>query len=66
MWEVNHDLDEIVTPVDVNALDFLLQDTNYMEDERNFIKEGFRFGFSLGYQGPQVRKTARNCAVDCI
>ena len=50
----------MVTPVKVEVLDFLLQDTEYMEDERNFITNGFRFGFPLEYHGPKDRKMMAN------
>ena len=66
LWAENKNLSNIVTPIDVNAFDFLLQDTEYMEDERNFITNGFRFGFSLGYDELQIRQsTARNIKLRC-
>ena len=51
MYE-NWDLEEIVTPVDVNRLEKLLTDADYDVAERNFIISGFRYGFSIGYNGP--------------
>lgn len=60
-WYENYDLENIVTPVDADMLKQLLEETNYDKDEINFLYRGFTQGFSLGYQGPQKRRTfARN------
>ena len=65
-WEENFNLDKIVTLIDVPALDFLLQDTEYLEDECNFVIDGFKLGFTLGYDGPKERQTtASNLKLKC-
>ena len=54
----NFDLDSIVTPVDFENFDKLLANANYC---RLFLYEGFKNGFSLGYQSKcKVMVTSRN------
>ena len=52
----NHCLDEIVSPVDVNKLEELLNKVQYDLGEIQFLCDGFRNGFDLGYRGPTDRK----------
>ena len=52
MYE-NFDLDNLVTPVNVEELEKLLQDSNYDQEKTKRLVEGFRFGFTLGYEGRQ-------------
>lgn len=52
LWFENHDIESIVTPVDVPSLERLLLETNYGKDKVEFLVEGFTKGFKLGYQGP--------------
>ena len=62
----NYDLTNIVTQVDVDMLEQLLLEAKYELEETRFIVNGFRFGFPLGDQGPQDRKTkARNLPLRC-
>ena len=49
----NLDLDNVFTPVNAEQLDRLLIETEYDTTKRNFIVEGFRNGFDLGYRGPE-------------
>ena len=57
----NHDLTNIVTPVNVKNLHQLLIESNYDAEETEFLVSGFTKGFSLGYQGnKKVRMTAPN------
>ena len=42
-------MEDIVTPVDPDAFENLLLESNYEPEETNFIVSGFRFGFTLGY-----------------
>ena len=51
-WAENFDLTNIVTSVNIDVFEHLLREANYDESEVNFITDGFRHGFSLGYQGP--------------
>ena len=43
----------IVTPVDANCLETLLRQSHYDAKETEFLVNGFKFGFPLGYEGPQ-------------
>ena len=54
-WE-NFDLDGIITPVNVDELERLLVQTNYDKKETEFLVNGFRYGFDIGYKGPMNRK----------
>ena len=53
----NFDLQNLETPVDVNALIKALKDTNYDPIETSFLQDGFANGFDIGYEGPQVRQS---------
>ena len=49
------------TPVKWRSLRSLLIETNYDEDETEFLVNGFKFGFELEYSGPADRcDTSRN------
>ena len=51
----------MVTPVNVNNLQYLLQQSNYSAVETKFIIEGFKFGFPIGYDGcKQVKMNSPN------
>lgn len=52
LWYENYDVENIVTPMNVNALKRLLKETDYDEEKGRFLIDGFSNGFSLGYQGP--------------
>ena len=57
----NFDLDNVVTPVNVQKLEQLLVDSKYDPKEIEFLISGFTNGFPIGYEGPQnVRITAPN------
>ena len=56
----NPDYTSIITPVDVDVLERLLITTNYDREETDFIVNGFRQGFDLGYQGPTDRADYSN------
>ena len=45
----NFDLKSIQTPVNIDKLQQLLQETNYSKSETEFLCDGFKNGFSLGY-----------------
>ena len=60
MYE-NFDLDNIKTPVDVEAFSKLLHDSKYDAKETDFLIDGFKNGFSIGYEGKtDVQITAPN------
>ena len=48
---VNHNLSEIVTPINPRVLRKILKETNYDANKTEFLCEGFTNGFSLNYQG---------------
>ena len=57
----NFDLNSVVTPVDADALERLLNETHYDINKTKYLVNGFRNGFSLGYCGPkQVQRLAPN------
>ena len=57
----NFDLENVVTPVDAEALETLLHDTNYDSVKTKFLVDGFKHGFSLEYAGPtDVKQKALN------
>ena len=61
MQFTNTDLHNLVTPVHVDKFIGLLRESGYSQTETQFLEDGFRFGFDIGYQGPQCRQsTASN------
>ena len=50
----NFDLENIMTPVDVDKLHYWLKKTNYDPQESDYLVDGFINGFDLGYRGPEV------------
>ena len=57
----NWDLDNVVTPVDVKAFENLLSEVGYDKIKSEFLIQGFKNGFSLGYEDdPGVKLTAPN------
>ena len=57
----NLDLNHLITPVKCDQLERLLKMSNYDNVETNFLVNGFKFGFDLGYRGPQIiQQKAKN------
>ena len=58
----NYDLNNIFTPVDTDKLYSILTQYNYDRDKTKFLVDGFRNGFSLGYEGgdENVKVTSPN------
>ena len=57
----NFYLDKIYTPVNVAALDKLLRESQYDQEQTRYLVNGFKNGFSLGYEGREdVRITSEN------
>ena len=55
------DLQNIKTPVNVETLKSLLEESEYDKNETEFLINGFRNGFSIGYMGPtDVKITSSN------
>ena len=60
-YEFNGDLDTIVTPIKVHRLAALLEESQYNREEIDFLCNGFKNGFDIGYEGPtQCQSTAEN------
>ena len=58
----NLDLDNIVTPINAEALNSALIQSGYDSKKTKFLVEGFRHGFSIEYDGPKtnIQQTANN------
>ena len=55
------DLENLITPVNIQAYERLLYEVNYDPKEINFLVDGFKNGFDLGYRGdPNIKKTSPN------
>ena len=52
----NGDLDNIITPVDPNRLQKLLEEAIYDQDKTEYLVNGFTNGFSLEYAGNLTRR----------
>ena len=48
----NLDIDNVYSPVDHELLGTLLQESNYDREKTQFLVDGFKDGFDLGYRGP--------------
>ena len=57
---VNRDLRNIVTPVNVEALEHYLRLSQYDEEKSRYLVGRFKEGFDLGYQGPTKRQDTAN------
>ena len=61
---VNHDLTNIVTPVNAQIFAKMLRKAGYPRRKINFIEKGFSMGFSLQYKGSrQVQRRAPNLEI---
>ena len=61
MYAENFDTETLVTPVKTEQFERLLQQTGYPTEKSKFLIEGFKNGFSLGYQGNRkVQMTSKN------
>ena len=50
------DVNQIVTPVNVRALEKLLVESNYCEEETKFLVDGFKNSLRIGYQGLKIEE----------
>ena len=58
---VSLDLENVVTPVDPERLEQLLDESGYDKEKSAFLVNSFKEGFSIGYEGNmEVKKTAPN------
>ena len=67
--EVHHvqnlNLESIVTLVNVKMLDSILTESGYDETKKNFLLDGFKNGFSIGYEGNRkIKHTANNLRLE--
>ena len=63
-WFVNHDLDNIVTPVDVDTFGKMLMEAGYNLAKTEYLVKGFKDGFNLNFVGDQkVRRMAPNLKI---
>lgn len=53
----NFDLHNITTPVNITQLQEMLLQADYDAEKTQFLIDGFKNGFSLGYDGPQERRS---------
>ena len=53
----NYDLNNVVTPLNVDLYEQLLRDSGFDNKERDFLVDGFRNGFDIGYTGPKIRQS---------
>ena len=61
LYYENFDLSTIKTPVDVATFERLLVESSYDAKETEFLVNGFKHGFNIGYEGPQeVKITSPN------
>ena len=56
----NYNLQDIITPINCEALTKLLVESNYDKTEIQFLHDGFTNGFDIGYEGPQIRQSEAN------
>ena len=56
LFHTNFKWDRVVTPVDINQFERLLNNANYDKDETQFLVHGFTYGFDIGYRGPETRR----------
>ena len=61
MYYENFNLTDVVTLVKIDKLDFLLWETGYNSNKRNYIIQGLREGFDIGYRGDtKIQRKAPN------
>ena len=53
-WFENYDLNHIETPVKAEILEQLLTNAHYDKQKTKYLVNGFKYGFSLDYQGERI------------
>ena len=48
--------DDVVTPIKVDCFEKLLKQYQYDKQKTQFLVNGFKYGFDIGYRGPLYRK----------
>ena len=51
LYHENFDMDSIVTPVNADQFEKLLKESSYDPEETRFLVNGFKSGFSIGFEG---------------
>ena len=46
-----------MTPVKSDILIKMLRDSGYPEDKTDYLEDGFKDGFDIGYEGPEIRQS---------
>ena len=63
-WYENFNLEEIVTPVNAQVFNRLLKQSNYDDNKRQYLVNGFTEGFDLEFEGDrEVRRFAPNLKI---
>ena len=57
MYFENFDLENIQTPVNVDQFVAAMEEADYQPDKIQFLKQGFTYGFDIGYARPIVRQS---------
>ena len=52
----NYDIMNIITPIKMNVLKRLLREMNYDKAKSEYLIQGFKNGFDIGYRGPELRR----------
>ena len=62
LYYENHSLTDLVTPVQVNKLKQLLEESHYDQNKTEFLVNGFTKGFKIGYAGDrkQIKMKSAN------
>ena len=54
-------MNDVVTPINADKLEYLLESTGYDEAKSQYLVDGFKNGFDLGYRGPEnIKQRAPN------
>ena len=56
MVNSNWNLHDVVTPIKVDVYHKLLQESGFDKEKTRYLVQGFKQGFDIGYQGPQIRR----------
>ena len=60
LYFTNYKLSDIVTSIDAEVLNQLLQEPAYNLDKTEILTDGFRRGFDMGYRGLMQRQDLSN------
>ena len=64
MFYTNYDLENVISPVNIDQFNKMLTKTNYPKAEREFLIDGFHNGFDLGFRGDfRVKRRSPNLKI---